>query len=258
MPSYLGIVTDLNALGSQFSQTALSSQTLLDLLPGAVLIGADLTLAVLGAATLTVDQALGAVNDGADAAGHVQIALSAGIASLLGQRHTVMAGVVQRVGSSKDRQLHKICHSLDTQTARGYQHSLSAFGDQAFKQLGGSGFVAHKIHLGRAGDRFAHLSDRSGQLLAIRLMIGFKFFETLVAGQDEEIIHTAQSGSQLFSSLQPILCIVFQLLTFLTKSIWKCYMVSISHLYRVFQSELTKYYKKTEKLSCILDVFALQ
>ena len=46
-------------------QTALGLQALNDALPAAVHLGADLALAVLGAAAGAVDQALGAGSDGA-------------------------------------------------------------------------------------------------------------------------------------------------------------------------------------------------
>ena len=108
----LGVITNLNGLGSQLAQTALCRQTLLDLFPGAVLVRADLALAVLGTAALAVDQALGAVHDGADAAGHVQIALSAGIAGLLGQSHAVMAGVVQGVRGCENGYLGDVGDSV--------------------------------------------------------------------------------------------------------------------------------------------------
>ena len=53
--------------------------------------------------------------------------------------------------------------------------------------------------------------------IAIRLVGGFKFLETLVAGDDEQIVGTGDDRCQLVHCLQLILGIVFQLLTFLTE-----------------------------------------
>jgi hypothetical protein len=44
-------------------------------------------------------------------------------------------------------------------------------------------------------------------------MDGFKFLETLVAGNDEEVVPVSQDRLQLVFGLQLILGIVFQLLT---------------------------------------------
>ena len=62
----------------QCIQTAHLGQTALDPLPAALHVGVDLTHAVLGAAALAVDQALGAGSQGADAAGEIQEARSEG------------------------------------------------------------------------------------------------------------------------------------------------------------------------------------
>ena len=46
-------------------------------------------------------------------------------------------------------------------------------------------------------------------------MVGFKFLETLVAGNHEQLVRAGKGADKLIGGLQPILGIVFQLLTFL-------------------------------------------
>ena len=70
--------------------------------------------------------------------------------------------------------------------------------------------------LGGAGNGFAQPLGKFHECLAIRCLSGFKFLETLVAGDDEEIVHAVQQVCQLVPCLQLILGIVFLLLTFLT------------------------------------------
>ena len=188
----LGVVAQLHALSLQLIQAALSSQTLLDLLPSTILIGADFTLAVLGAATLAVEQALGAVHDGANAAGHVQIALCAGVTSLLGQCHAVMAGVVDGVACCVHGQVRDLSDGLDTQAAGDDNHVFSSVGDQVIQLCDGLGLVAEEIHLGGAHDGLSLLGGDFNKRLAIRFIGGFKFFETLVASNDKQIILISQ------------------------------------------------------------------
>ena len=213
----LGPVADLDGQGGQLTQTALGGQTLLDLFPCAVLVGINFALAVLGAAALAVDQALGAVNDGADAAGGGQVALGAGVAALGGQGHAVMAGVVQGVAGGEDRLVSQLCHSLDAQAAGDHKDIFGAFGDQVLQSLGSLGLVAQEIHLCGAGDSLAVFSGNLHKCVAIRLVVGFKFLETLVASNDEQVVGAGEDTGQFFSCFQPILGIVFQLLTFLTE-----------------------------------------
>ena len=212
----LGVVTQLDGLGSQFAQTALSCQLLLDLLPGAVLVGADFALAVLGAAALAVEQALGAVNDGADAAGDVQVALSAGLASLLGQGHAVVTGVIQGITGGKDGHVSHFSHSLNTQTAGDDHDVLGTLGDQILHLLEGLSLVAQEINAGRACHILAVFSGKSLECIAIRFLESFKSLETLVASHHEQVVRSGQDLRQLIGCLQRILGIVFQLLTFLT------------------------------------------
>ena len=171
---------------------------------------------VLGTAALAVNQALGAVHDGADTAGDVQIALSAGIAGLLGQRHAVMAGIIQRIGRSDHILAGHISHSLDTQTAGNDHHMLGSLGNDCRQNLEGLGLVAQEISLGSAGNGLVQTFSQFQKCFAIRLICGFKLFETLVAGDDEQVILAFQQICQLAPVLQLILGIVFQLLTFLT------------------------------------------
>ena len=55
------------------------------------------------------------------------------------------------------------------------------------------------------------------ECVAIRLLKRFKFLETLVAGDDEDVVGLGDHRSQFVNGLQRILGIVFQLLTFLTE-----------------------------------------
>lgn len=64
---HCGIIAQLHGLVQKFLGTTLLFQPLIDFLPRTVLFGIDLALAVLRAAALTVDEALGAVHDGTDA-----------------------------------------------------------------------------------------------------------------------------------------------------------------------------------------------
>ena len=213
----LGVVPDLDRLCLQFADAALCLQTLLDLLPCAVLVGADLALAVLGAAALAVDQALGAVHDGADTAGHGQVALGAGIASLFRQCHAMVAGVVQGVAGRKNRQLLQIRNGLDTQAAGNHNDIFRALGDQRAELFGSQGLVAQKVHFGSARDGLSLLRGKFHKHVAISFLCGFKGLKTLVASNHKEVVLPRKYGSQFVLCFQLILGIIFQLLTFLTK-----------------------------------------
>ena len=86
-----GVIAQLDG-ALQHVQTADLLQPLVDPLPAAVHIGIDLALALLGAAALAVDEALGAGGQGADAAGQVQVALAALVAVMLQGSHALIAG----------------------------------------------------------------------------------------------------------------------------------------------------------------------
>ena len=196
-----GVVPQLDGLIQELLGAALLLQTLIDLLPGAVLHGIDFALAVLGAAALAVDQALGAVHDGADAAGDVQIALGAGAAGLLGQGHAMMSDVVQGVGSRKDRDGLQIRHGLHAQTTGDNNHILGAFRDDAGQLLLRLHLIAEEIHLGGSGDVLAlFLSDR-GERAALRLFGCVELFEALVASYDKEVILPREQAFQFFFAL---------------------------------------------------------
>ena len=95
---------------------------------------------------------------------------------------------------------------------------VGAFGDHGIQVLLGLEFVAQEIGLGGAGDGLTLRLGQGHESITVRLVGGFKLLETLVAGDDEEVVLAAQQLGQFVFSLQRILSIVFQLLTFLTKS----------------------------------------
>ncbi len=97
-----GVISELNRLIQEFRKTTLFFQSSVDLLPCTVLVGIHFAFSVLRTAALTVDQALGAVNDRADAAGHIQITLCACITALLRQSHAVMSCIIQGITGCKD------------------------------------------------------------------------------------------------------------------------------------------------------------
>ena len=82
--------------------------------------------------------------------------------------------------------------------------------------LVGLSLVAQEIDPCGASDGLALFGSQLHKCLAIGLIQRFKFLETLVAGQNEDLVGTGQNAVQLFLCLQLILGIVFQLLTFLT------------------------------------------
>ena len=94
---------------------------------------------------------------------------------------------------------------------------LGTLGDQVSQNLPGLRLVAQEISLGNAGNVLTQALGKLYEFLAIRFICGFKFLETLVAGNDEQIVHPGQKLGQLLRCLQPILSIVFQFLTFLTE-----------------------------------------
>ena len=71
-----GVALILTGLG-QLLQLAGGLQAVVDLDPGAIILGVNLALAVLLAAARTVDQALGALGDGANSTCLTQDALTA-------------------------------------------------------------------------------------------------------------------------------------------------------------------------------------
>ena len=97
-------------------------------------------------------------------------------------------------------------------------HMLGPLGDHGIQALLSLILVAQEIRLGNTGDGLIQALSQLQKCIAIRLLRGFKFLETLVAGNDEKVILAFQQVSQLAPGLQLILGIVFQLLTFLTNS----------------------------------------
>ena len=125
-----------------------------------------------------------------------------------------MAGVVQRVAASESGQTADISHSLDAQAAGNGYYILSTLGDHSLQALVGLGLVAEEVSLSGAGNGLTQTLGDLDECLAIGFVDGFKFLETLVAGDDEEIVDTVQYGLEFVFCLQPILGIVFQFLTF--------------------------------------------
>ena len=101
-------------------------------------------------------------------------------------------------------------------------HCKGCFNPETWNFSYGKPFTEETIEEILAALNHSHIAGLSllgGDLnkrFAIRFIQRFKFLETLVAGQDEDLVGTGQNASQLFFGLQLILGIVFQLLTFLT------------------------------------------
>ena len=195
----LGVVPQLHGLVQEFLGSALLFQALVDLLPGAVLLGVNFALAVLGAAALAVDQALGAVHNGANAAGDVQIALGAGTAGLLGQGHAMMAHIVQGIGCGENRHICQVCHGLHAQAAGDDHHIFRAFGDcQLFLRLH---LVAEEVQLGSSSDVFPLALSDGGKFAALRLFSRAELLEAFVAGHHKKVILPGENAFQLFGAL---------------------------------------------------------
>ena len=197
----LGVVPELNLLIQELLGTTLFGKTLIDFRPGAVLLGVDFALAILGTAALTVHQALGAVHNGADAAGDVQIALGASAAGLLGQRHAMMTGVVQGVGCGKGRNGSKIRYRLHAQAAGDDHYILGSLGNQRSQLLLGLHLVAQEADLGSTGNGFAQRGGKGCHLLNLRLLHGVELFEALVARYQEQVVLPGQQRSKLLARL---------------------------------------------------------
>ena len=206
-----GVVPQLNGLIQKFLGTTLLFQTLVNLFPCAVLLGVDLAFAVLRAAALAVDQTLGAVHDGADAAGDVQIALGAGAAGLLRQGHAMMAGVIEGIGCRKHGNGLQIRHGLHAQTAGNDDHVLSAFGYDTCQLLLGLNLIAQEVHFYRTGDVLALLLGNGRKAVALRLFGRVELLEALVAGDNKEVILPRKQAFQLIPVFQHILGIVHQI-----------------------------------------------
>ena len=202
------VVPQLNGLLQELLRPALLLKALIDVFPRAVLLGVDLALAVLGAAALAVHQALGAVRDGADTAGGVQIALGAGTAGLFRQRHAVMTHIVQGIGGGKRGHLRKVGHRLHAQTAGDDHHVIRPRGDDPGQLLFGLHLVAQEVHLHRARDVLALFGGEGGKAAALRLLGGVKLLEALVAGNDKEIVLSCHHAVKLFRAFQRILGII--------------------------------------------------
>ena len=196
-----GVVPQLDGLIQEFPGSSLLLQTLVNLFPGAVLLGINFALAVLGAAALTVDQALGAVHNGADAAGDVQIALGAGTAGFLGQRHAVMTDVVQGIGRRKDGNGLQIRHGLHAQAAGNDHHILGTLRHDPRQLLFGLDLVAQKVHLCGSGDVLSLLLSNGSKVTALRFFGGVELLEALVAGDNKEVILSRKQDLQLFLAL---------------------------------------------------------
>ena len=206
-----GVVTQLNRLMEEFLRPALLFESLIDLLPSAVFFGIDLALAVFRAAALPVDKTLRAVHDGTDAARRVQIALGAGAAGLLRERHAMMADIIQRIGCGKRGNRSKIGHRLHAQSAGNDNNVFRSLGDKACKRFFGLDLVAQEVYLDRTGDVLALLLGNGRKAVALRLFGRVELLEALVAGDNKEVILPGKQAFQLIPVFQHILGIVHQI-----------------------------------------------
>src|SRR5699024_1807198 len=148
--------------------------------------------AVLRAAALSVDQALGTVYDGTDASCNIQIALGAGVAAALCQRHSVMASVIQRIAGGEYRLPCQIRNRLDTQAAGDHEHILRTLRDHILELLLRLNLVAEKIYFRAACDGLALFRSKLLKFSTVRFIHGFKFLEALVAGNDKQVVFIGQ------------------------------------------------------------------
>ena len=126
----LGVITYLYRLVQELFQTTLFCQSLVDLLPCAVLVRIHFTFSVLCSAALSVHKTLGTVDDRTDASGNVQIALCTCIAALLGKCHAVMSSVVKGITCCNHRLACQIRNCLDTKTTGDHNYILCTFRKQ--------------------------------------------------------------------------------------------------------------------------------
>ena len=186
-------------LGGAFQhvQTALGLQALNNALPAAVHLRADLALAVLGAAAGTVHQALGAGGDGADAAGQVQIALTALAAVVFQRSNALEAGQLDGIAAGVNGLVFQhLGDGLNAHAAGEHQHGirLGDFchgGPQPQGQLIG---VAHIV-----GGQGANDLALPFQLLlnGLGLFLGEAHFLTAMAVDDKDLAGS-QGADNLF------------------------------------------------------------
>ena len=110
-------VTLVGSGGKQPVFLAQFHQPVVDLDPGAIIFRVDLALAVLLAAAGTVDQTLGTLGNGADAAGAAQHAVAAHPAVFVENTHPFHLAQEHGVIGRIDRQRHIVRHGLDAVTA---------------------------------------------------------------------------------------------------------------------------------------------
>ena len=125
-----GVVPQLNGLIQEFLGTTLLFQTLVNLFPCTILIRIHLTFTVLGSSTLSVNEALRAINDRTDTTGNIQITLCTCITALLGKCHAMMTSVVKGIACSNNRLTCQIRNSLNTKTTGNYYYILCTFRNQ--------------------------------------------------------------------------------------------------------------------------------
>ena len=183
-----GVVPQLNGLIQKLPGSPLLFQTLVNLFPGTVLFGIDFAFAVLSTAALTVDQTLGAVHNGTDAAGDVQITLGTGAAGFLGQGHAVMTDVVQGIRCRKDGNGCQIRHSLHAQTARNDHHILGSFRHNTSQLLFGLDLVAQEVYLCGSGNVLSLRLRNGSKVTAFRLFGCVELLVALVAGNHKEVV----------------------------------------------------------------------
>ena len=181
-----GVVADLDG-ALEHVQTADGGQALDDALPAAFHVGIHLALAVLGAAALAVDQALGAGGEGADAAGEVQVALAALVAVMLQGSDTLVAGQGIGVAAGADTLAGQVrCHGLHADTAGQHQNGVSLF------NLGGIALQA-KLHIFGIADVIGGQDagdDTLGSQFSLKLvggLLGEVYFLTAMAVDDKHL-----------------------------------------------------------------------
>jgi hypothetical protein len=208
---------------------ALQFQPLVYLVPSAIPVPVHLAFAILRTAALTVDEALGAVGNRADATRGVEITLPAGIAGAVSQCHTAPAMAIHGIASGIYRQtsgtrnvsdtrsvsgISRVCNTRNVSGAsgahvasnvrEGLHPDAARDGDNTPCPLRWDylripycqGFIAEEVKRHRARYRFATRGRKIRKDAKFRLG-GREQLETLGAGDKEQVVLAVEQRIQL-------------------------------------------------------------
>ena len=174
-------------------------QTVVDLDPRTVVLGISLALAVLLAAARAVDQTLGTLGHGADAAGLAEHAVAAEVAGLFpnAKAHGLaeVHGVVRRVGGDAGGVLGHALHAVAA------AHGNNAVGLRSHNGLhltfDAEVHAAVVAHSGR-DDLFARRFERLGQFRDLRFAAGLTGSGAAVAADESHGFRARDHRHQFF------------------------------------------------------------